>query len=140
MLVLLAAAGCAERGAGRYRIEVGGAVATVEVAASDEARARGLSNRHSIGTDEGMLFLFPRARRVSFWMKDTFLPLSIAFITPDGEIAEIHDMQPLTETSHTPAVPVTMALEMPAGWFQGRGVSVGDKVVLPESVRSLAVR
>jgi uncharacterized membrane protein (UPF0127 family) len=70
-------------------------------------------------------------------MKDTHVPLSIAFITPAGEIAEIQDMAPLDETPHVSTVDVLMALEMPAGWFESKGVKVGDMVALGEEVARL---
>ncbi len=121
----------------KYTISVGTARASVEVAATPEERARGLSNRKTLGSDEGMLFIFPRPGKVSFWMKDTRVPLSIAFITPSGEIAEIQDMAPLDETPHVSAAEVQMALEMPAGWFESKGVKAGDKVALGEEAGQL---
>jgi uncharacterized membrane protein (UPF0127 family) len=121
----------------RYTIEVGAARASVEVAATPDERQRGLSGRKTLGADEGMLFIFPRAGKASFWMKDTHVPLSIAFITPSGEIAEIRDMAPLDETPHVSAADVLMALEMPEGWFDSNGVNVGDAVTLGEELAGL---
>ena len=128
------AAGCAadrRPPAARYTIDVGAATATVEVAATPRARAEGLSGRRELAADEGMLFIFPEPARAGFWMKDTFVGLSIAFITPAGRIAEIQHMEPRTLEKHAPGQPFLMALEMPAGWFERNGVKVGDHLVLP---------
>ena len=121
-----------------YHIQVAGAAATVEVASSPESRAKGLSGREKLEPDEGMLFLFPGTARVSFWMKDTHVPLSIAFITDDGKITRIADMKPETLEPHDSGGPVQMALEMPSGWFERNGVRPGDAVVLPAEVRRLS--
>jgi len=143
VIVLFAAAagGCGrEATAVSYRIRVGPAAATVEAAATPEARHRGLSGRPALGENDGMLFLFPQAARVSFWMKDTRVALSIAFITPEGKIADIQDMKPESLDLHTSSVPVTMALEMPSGWFSKSGVKPGDALELPEELKSVRPR
>jgi uncharacterized membrane protein (UPF0127 family) len=121
----------------RCEITVGGLKVTVEIAATIHERATGLSNRHEIGENEGMLFLFAKPRRLSFWMKDTHVPLSIAFITPEGEIAEIQDMEPLDESLHESAITVDKALEMPAGWFRRNGVKPGDTVKPPPELEGI---
>ncbi len=144
LIAVLLAVGCRGgrigAGPGHYTIGVGPAVALVEVAADSASRARGLSGRHELGENEGMLFIFPRAERVAFWMKDTYIPLSIAFIAPGGQIAEIRDMEPMTTTYHKSAEPVIMALEMSAGWFAKNGVGVGDLVVLPRELEAIEAR
>ena len=138
---ILAAGGCADnRAAGPYRLAVGNAVATVDVAADSETRATGLSGRHSLESGRGMLFLFPEETTAQFWMKGTYVPLSIAFVTSDGQIAEIQDMAPETLDKHGPERPYLMALEMPAGWFAEKGVRPGDKVSLPPEVAKMRVR
>jgi uncharacterized membrane protein (UPF0127 family) len=100
----------------------------VEVARTPEERAVGLMWRKHLGKDEGMLFIFEEERYHSFWMKDTLIPLSIAFIDREGRIVKITDMKPLTLTSHLPSQPVLYALEMNQGWFTKNGIKIGDLV------------
>jgi len=100
----------------------------VEVAKTPEERARGLMWRKHLGRDEGMLFIFENEDYHGFWMKDTLIPLSIAFIDKEGRIVKIAEMKPLTLESHTPPKPVLYALEMNKGWFSTQGIKVGDIV------------
>lgn len=106
-----------------------------EIAANDEDRARGLMFRDSLPEGEGMLFAFESDRRLSFWMKNTRVPLSIAFIVSDGRIVEIRDMEPLSLAAVESERSVRYALEVPRGWFSRAGVSVGDTVELPARFR-----
>jgi hypothetical protein len=101
---------------------------TAEVAATPEQRATGLMHRFSLRPDHGMIFVFDRPERQSFWMLNTFIPLSIAFIAPDGRIINIDDMAPHDETSHWSRGPALYALEMRKGWFAERGIRAGDVV------------
>lgn len=98
----------------------------VEVAKTPEETAHGLMGRRDLGKDEGMLFIFETEDYHGFWMKDTLLPLSIAFIDKDGQIVKITDMKPRTLESHTPPRPILYALEMKQGWFSNNGIKVGD--------------
>jgi len=100
----------------------------VEVAQTPEERMYGLMGRKHLGRDEGMLFIFETEDYHGFWMKDTFLPLSIAFIGKDGRIVWIADMKPLTLDTHAPPKPILYALEMNKGWFSSHGVKVGDEI------------
>jgi uncharacterized protein len=100
----------------------------VEVVKSPEERARGLMGRKQLGDSEGMLFIFETEDYHSFWMKNTLIPLSIAFIDKDGRIVSILDMKPLTLESHGPPQRVLYALEMKKGWFSANGIRVGDRV------------
>ncbi len=100
----------------------------VEVAKTPEERAVGLMNRKHLGKDEGMLFIFEEEGYHSFWMKDTYIPLSIAFINREGRIVKIADMKPLTLASHSPPQPILYALEMNQGWFSKNGIKVGDLI------------
>ena len=100
----------------------------MEVAQTPEERNHGLMGRNHLGKDEGMLFIFETEDYHGFWMKDTLLPLSIAFIGKDGRIVWITDMKPLTLDSHVPPRPALYALEMNKGWFSSHGVIVGDVV------------
>ena len=99
-----------------------------EVARTAEQRQIGLMNRKSMPSNDGMLFVFDEAAGHCFWMKNTLLPLSIAFIADDGTIVNIADMQPQTEESHCPARPIRLALEMNQGWFAKRGFKAGMKL------------
>jgi uncharacterized membrane protein (UPF0127 family) len=100
----------------------------VEVAQTPGERSYGLMGRKHLGKDEGMLFIFETEDYHGFWMKDTLLPLSIAFIDKDGRIVWITDMKPLTSDSHVPPKPILYALEMNRGWFYSHGVKVGDEI------------
>ncbi len=106
-----------------------------QVAADDASRELGLMSRTNLGTDEAMLFVFPKPRPVSFWMKDTPMPLSIAYVGRSGIIYELHDMKPFDETPIPSASSaVVYAIEVPQGWFLQHGVMAGSSVSgLPSS-------
>jgi uncharacterized membrane protein (UPF0127 family) len=99
---------------------------SVELARTDTERARGLMYRTSLPDGEGMLFVFEREQLLSFWMKNTLIPLSIAFIRTDGRIVEIHDMKARDVTSVNSSRSVRYALEVPQGWFTRAGIKAGD--------------
>ena len=99
-----------------------------EIAATTDTRTTGLMNRFSLQPDHGMLFVFSEPQRLAFWMKNTYVPLSIAFIGPDGRILNIEDMAPQTESTHPSHGLATYALEMKKGWFAERGIHAGDVV------------
>ena len=101
---------------------------TAEVATTPDQRSVGLMNRFSLKPDHGMLFVFERNEPLSFWMKNTYIPLSIAFIAPDGRIVNIEDMKPQTEETHWSRGPAMYALEMKKGWFASKGVRPGSKL------------
>jgi uncharacterized membrane protein (UPF0127 family) len=103
----------------------------VEIADTGAERQTGLSGRTTLAEDAGMLFVFDQEQPLSFWMKDTLIPLSIAYISADGRIVDIQDMQPLDETPHPSAEPAQYALEVNQGFFTEQGVAVGDTVELP---------
>jgi uncharacterized membrane protein (UPF0127 family) len=119
-----------ELGAGMHLIRA-------EVADRDAARAMGLMQRTALAPNGGMLFVFEEAAVHCMWMKNTPLPLSVAFIDESGVIVNIADMQPHTEDSHCAARPARFALEMTQGWFAERGIRAGvrlrgmDKLRLP---------
>ena len=98
----------------------------VEVAKTPEERAHGLMGRKHLGKDDGMLFVFEKEDYHGFWMKDTQVPLSIAFIDKKGRIVEITDMKPMTLEGHDPPEPILYALEMKKGWFSANGIKAGD--------------
>jgi uncharacterized protein len=99
-----------------------------QVATTVDQRATGLMHRREMPQHEGMLFVFEQPSPQCFWMKNTLLPLSIAFIADDGSIVNIADMQPLSEASHCSAQPVRFALEMNQGWFAKRGIKPGFRL------------
>lgn len=100
-----------------------------EVADSHETRMAGLMHRQNLALNSGMLFVFDRKDKHCFWMKNTPLPLSIAFITQEGKIVTIKHMSPNSEQTHCPSEPVSYALEMAQGWFKTKGVKVGSTLV-----------
>lgn len=99
-----------------------------EVAQSPAQRSIGLMNRRTMGTNEGMLFVFEVPGEQCFWMKNTLLPLSIAFLADDGTVVNIEDMKPQTTDSHCSRKEVRYALEMNQGWFARRGIKPGAKL------------
>src|SRR5215510_10038616 len=93
-----------------------------EVANTFETRAQGLMFRKHLGPNEGMLFVFPQAEAHCMWMKNTLIPLAVAFMDAEGTIISISEMRPQTETSHCASAPATLALEMSGGWFAAKGL------------------
>jgi uncharacterized membrane protein (UPF0127 family) len=112
-------------------IQAGMHVIRAEVAADSGTRARGLMMRERLGPNEGMLFVFQEKAGHCFWMKNTLIPLSIAFLDDDGTIVNIVDMKPRVEDSHCPVQPVRHALEMEQGWFAKRGLKAGARLSAP---------
>ena len=100
----------------------------VEVVADNTTRSIGLMNRFSLAPDHGMLFVFAQSEPLAFWMKNTFVPLSIAYIDAKGVIVNILDMKPHDESTYPSAGPAMFALEMKQGWFKERGIKAGDKL------------
>ena len=107
---------------------------TVEIADTEQLRAKGLMNWENMAWDTGMLFIFEEERKLSFWMKNTLIPLSIAYISKNGVIKEIHKMYPLDESSVSSSRSVMYALEMNQGWFEDNNISIGDKIIIPENL------
>jgi len=103
----------------------------VEVVRTEGEKAKGLMFREKLGKNEGMLFVYEREETLSFWMKNTRIPLSIAFIAKDGKIVDIQDMEPFNLQSHVSARPAQYALEANQGWFKKNGIEVGELVKLP---------
>jgi uncharacterized protein len=110
-------------------LTLGGTTVQAELADDEEERAMGLMGRHSLGPDQGMLFVYPDEAPRSFWMKNTPLPLSIAFLDAQGRIVRIADMAPLDLSPVPSRRPAMYALEMERGWFAAHGVFEGDKVL-----------
>ncbi|MBE0626834.1 MAG: DUF192 domain-containing protein [Burkholderiales bacterium] len=100
----------------------------VEVARNQETRSQGLMGRKSMAQGAGMLFLFDESAAHCMWMKNTLIPLSVAFLDERGQILNIADMQPLDETTHCATRPARYALEMNQGWFKKRGIAAGASI------------
>ena len=100
----------------------------VELAQTDEQRSTGLMYRTSLEDGKGMLFIFNEDQVLSFWMKNTLIPLSIAYIASDGRILEIYDMEPQNLTPVHSSRSVRYALEVPQGWFSRAGLEPGDRL------------
>lgn len=108
-------------------------VIKAEVASTEAQRQQGLMFRESLGPNEGMVFLFHAPAGVCMWMKNTPLPLSVAFIDRDGRIVNIENMKPQSLDSHCARQPVYYALEMQEGWFKQRNIKPGSIIVgLPQ--------
>jgi len=108
-------------GAGIHNIQA-------QIAKTPEQRATGLMFRRTMATNDGMLFIFEQPELQCFWMKNTLLPLSAAFLTDDGTIMNIEDMKPLTLESHCSTKPVRYVLEMNQAWFAKRGLKPGMRL------------
>jgi uncharacterized protein len=122
---------CADDGQAKLpvvRINAGIHNILAEVAETPDQHEVGLMFRKTMGTSEGMLFIFDEPAKQCFWMKNTLLPLSAAFIANDGTIVNIEDMKPLTLESHCSAKPVRFVLEMNQGWFAKRGIKAGERL------------
>ena len=109
------------------KLEINKHTIHAEIAANDSSRARGLMFREQLQPNSGMLFVFEQLAMPCFWMKNTPLNLSIAFITDKGVITNIEHMQAQSLDSHCPSEPILYALEMEQGWFEGKAVA-GDRV------------
>ena len=107
--------------AGLYKI-------VAEVAATEQARQLGLMHRNYLPPDDGMLFVFESKGTHCFWMRNTKIPLAIAFLADDGKIVNIIEMKAMTEDNHCPSQPVRFALEMNQGWFAKKGLSTGNAI------------
>jgi uncharacterized membrane protein (UPF0127 family) len=110
------------------KLSVGMHVIQAELAQTPEQRSTGLMFRKTMGTNDGMLFAFEEPGQQCFWMKNTLLPLSVAFIADDGSVVNIDDMKPQTLDSHCSTKPVRFVLEMNDGWFVKRGIKAGTKM------------
>ena len=112
----------------RTKISAGMYLIDTQVAATSEQREIGLMFRQQMPLGEGMLFVFERPGEQCFWMKNTILPLTAAFVADDGTIVNLEDMKPQTTDSHCSAKSVRFVLEMNQGWFQKKGIKAGVKL------------
>lgn len=107
----------------------------VKLARTPEEQSRGLMNTSSLPRDCGMLFVYPREQLLSFWMKDTSIPLQIAFIGADKRIVQIESLKPRNETAVKSNKPAQWALEVNLGWFDDNNIKVGDAVTIPGAIK-----
>lgn len=127
--LLLGTSACAREGLESIPLEVSGQRLTVELARTEAEQARGLMYRTELPDNHGMLFVYTRPTQVAYWMKNTFIPLSIAFIDSKKRIVNIADMAPNNETRTYPSAgPVQYVLEVNQGWFTQHQVKPGDLV------------
>ena len=117
-----------------YPLQIRNHEIRAELANTEEGRRRGLMFRDRLGGNSGMVFSYPAAGVNAMWMKNTRIPLSVAFIDSDGRILNIEDMEPHSEQAHASAGAAAYALEMNRGWFRKRGIKAGDRV---EGLQSL---
>lgn len=115
----------------RVKLSVGMHQIDAQVAGTSEQRATGLMWRKEMPQHEGMLFVFEHPAVQCFWMKNTLLPLSTAFVADDGTIVNVADMEPQTLDSHCSAKPVRYVLEMNQGWFAKKRIQPGAKLTGP---------
>lgn len=129
--LLLLAAGSApaqQASFGSTKLSAGMHLIKAEVAANNAQRQQGLMFREKMDSNNGMVFVFDQASTQCMWMKNTLLPLSVAFIDDDGKIVNIEDMQPQTLESHCSKKPVRYALEMNLGWFKQKNIKPGTTI------------
>lgn len=103
----------------------------VELATTKAAWEKGLMFRRSLPADKGMLFIFQEDQSCGFWMKDTYVPLTVAYIDKGRQVFELRDLEPLNETPEVPSQPYCYALEVNRGWFESHGLGVGSRIVFP---------
>ena len=139
LLILgLGLCGCSQSSANSPKVIFNQNILKVEISDSEEERARGLMFRESLAENEGMLFDFKKSGNYSFWMKNTKIPLSIAFLSESGQVLSIQNMEPGDVTHRHSSPPSTRyALEVNQGWFEQQGVKVGDTAEFRGEVFSL---
>jgi uncharacterized membrane protein (UPF0127 family) len=127
-MILLLLVACARAGLPTTSLTLGAEAITVEVADDEVERSQGLMYRDHLGADAGMLFVYPDLAERGFWMKNTKIPLSIAFADADGVIVGIADMKPLDTNTPPSGAPARFALEMNRGWFAAHGIEEGNRI------------
>ena len=128
LLVLLCAAPAMAQELPALQLRAGMHLIRAEVASNYETRGRGLMHRKALAPNSGMLFIFDAPGLQCMWMKNTYIPLSVAFLDEQGTIINIEDMQPHSEDSHCAKRAAVYALEMTQGWYAQRGIKPGMKL------------
>ncbi len=127
-MLLISAQAAAQQKLPVTTLTIGMHLVKAEMAVNDEERSVGLMFRREMGPNEGMVFRFPNPKQVCMWMKNTLLPLSVAFVDEDGKIINIEDMQPETEVAHCSKRSARYALEMNQGWFRKKNIKPGTAI------------
>ena len=138
-LVLVSCAGCQEQPQSNLptvKMQIGSRQFTLEIAADDESRMRGLMRRDSMPADHGMIFVFAETKPLSFYMKNTRIPLDIVYIGGDAKVVSIKQMQPYDVSPVPSDAPAKWAIELNQGTAAAAGVSVGDALQIPEAARN----
>ncbi len=133
--MLLMALACSQMASGGgsgievQSLEISGVAFEVEVASTPSSRQQGLMYRESLAEDHGMLFVYPDSALRTFWMANTQIPLSIAFVAEGGDIVNIAQMTPFTTNTTPSTEPAMYAIEMQRGWFASHDINSGDRVI-----------
>ena len=127
-LAAVASAQDAPQKLAQVRLNAGIHNINAELASTPQQREIGLMFRSVMPANDGMLFVFEQPSQQCFWMKNTLIPLSIAFVGDDGSVVNIDDMKPQTLDSHCSARPVRFVLDMNEGWFAKRGIKAGSRL------------
>ena len=120
----------------QIQISIKDTVLSVEIADTEELREKGLMYRSGLDKKAGMLFIFEKEKKVSFWMKNTEIPLSVAYINKKGVIREIHDLTPFSLNPVFSSYSVLYVLEVNQGFFRENGIVTGDRISFPDSFPS----
>ncbi len=124
-----------------FTVQVGGQPVRMQIAVTEAEMARGLMERRDLAPDQGMLFVYREPQALSFWMRDTPLPLDIGYLTPSGELQEVYAMYPFDETPvRSRSDRLQFALEMNQGWFRGHGIRPGARLDLKDLRAALEAR
>ncbi|MHC4943640.1 MAG: DUF192 domain-containing protein [Planctomycetota bacterium] len=120
------------------QLEMGGKLVTLEVAATNATRAKGLMRRKALDENHGMIFIYKEPQIMAFYMRDTWIPLSIAFLKSDGTVINIEKMRPNTQSpSHQSRRYCRFAIEMNRGWFEQHGIKPGHKINLTPEILNI---
>jgi uncharacterized membrane protein (UPF0127 family) len=119
----------------RIVVTIGGERFELEVARTEEQKRQGLMNRKSLGPREGMIFVYESDQHLAFWMKNTSIPLTLAFLSKDGEILQIEELKPLSLKSVVSERAARYAVELPKGALEQLGVGIGERIGLPSEMQ-----
>ena len=134
-IILIFFISCGENNGNTIKVSIKGTNFTIECARTLEEQRTGLMHRKKLDRRRGMIFIYPDYVQSAFWMKNTYIPLSIAFLSENGEILDIKDMEPLSKALTRSAHPYRYALEVNQGVFKEIGTRIGDYVVFPKGFK-----
>lgn len=130
--IMIPAIICCSPGLKKVEMTIGGEKFSIEIAETPQQKERGLMGRKELAADRGMLFVYDNDMRMNFWMKNTAVPLSIAFLAADGTVREIYDMKPFSERNIISRYSCRYALEVPQGTFTRLAIEPGDRLEIPK--------